>query len=114
MDGKDVEELYDPSVELTLEEVAKLAGQFGAAHIIIEGHTDSSMKGQVPANLVKELSLNRAIAIKEALLQKFKDLDPNRFAVEGMGWDTPADPADPDNHFKNRRVEIKVFSAEQQ
>lgn len=114
VDGKSVEELYDPSVDLTLDEVAKLAGQFGAAHIIIEGHTDASMRGQVPEQLVKELSLNRANSIKEALLQKYKELDPNRFAVEGMGWDRPADPADPDNHFKNRRVEIKVFSAEQQ
>jgi outer membrane protein OmpA-like peptidoglycan-associated protein len=112
VDGKDVEQLYDPTVELTLEEVAKLAGQFGAARIIIEGHTDSSMRGQVPESLVKELSLNRANAIKEALLQKYKELDPSRFAVEGLGWDRPADPADPDNHFKNRRVEIKVFSAE--
>ncbi len=114
VDGKDVEELYDPTVDPTLEEVAKLAGQFGAAHIIIEGHTDASMRGQVPPSLVKELSLNRANAIKEALLQKFKNLEPNRFAVEGMGWDKPADPTDPDNNFKNRRVEIKVFSAEQQ
>jgi NitT/TauT family transport system substrate-binding protein len=114
VDGKDVEELYDPTVDLTLEEVAKLAGQFGAAQIIIEGHTDSSMRGQVPSTLVKELSLNRANAIKEALLEKYKDLDPNRFSVDGVGWDKPADPADPDNHFKNRRVEIKVYSAEQQ
>ena len=113
VEGKDVENLYDPTVDLTLEEVAKLAGQFGAAQIIIEGHTDSSMRGQVSASLVKELALNRANSIKEALLQKYKDLDPNRFAVEGMGWDKPADPSDPDNHFKNRRVEIKVFSAEQ-
>jgi hypothetical protein len=113
VDGKDVEELYDPNVDFTLEEVAKLAGQFGAAQIIIEGHTDASMRGSVPPSLVKELSLNRANAIKEALLQKYKELDPTRFAVEGMGWDKPADPADPDNHFKNRRVEIKVFSAEQ-
>lgn len=114
VDGKDVEDLYDPTVDLTLEEVAKLAGQFGAAQIIIEGHTDSSMRGQVTPALVKELSLNRANSIKEALLLKYKDLDPNRFAVEGMGWDKPADASDPDNHFKNRRVEIKVFSAEQQ
>jgi NitT/TauT family transport system substrate-binding protein len=114
IDGKAVEELYDPTVDLTLEEVAKLAGQFGAAQIIIEGHTDASNRGKVSPSLVKELSLLRANAIKEALLQKYKELDPNRFAVEGMGWDAPADPADPDNHFKNRRVEIKVYSAEQQ
>ena len=111
-DGKDIEELYDPSVDLTLKEVAELAGRFGAAHIIIEGHTDSTMRGQVPDTLVKELSRNRANAIKEALLQKYPELDPNRFAVDGLGWDRPADPNDPENHYKNRRVEIKVYSAE--
>jgi outer membrane protein OmpA-like peptidoglycan-associated protein len=70
------------------------------------------MRGQAPEALVKELSLNRANAIKEALLEKYKELDPNRFAVEGVGWARPADPNDPDNNFKNRRVEIKVYSAE--
>lgn len=114
VDGKDVEELYDPSVDPTLEEVAKLSGQFGAAQIVIEGHTDASMRGQAPESLVKELSEKRANAIKEALLNKYKTLEPSRFAVKGVGWDKPADPTDPENHFKNRRVEIKVYSAEQQ
>ena len=95
-----------------LDEVAKLAGQFGAARIIIEGHTDGSMKGQIPSSLVKELSENRANAVKEGLLQKYKELDPNRFNVEGMGWDKPADPSDPENHAKNRRVEVKIYTAE--
>jgi NitT/TauT family transport system substrate-binding protein len=114
IDGKTVEELYDPTVDLVLEEIAKLAGQFGAAHIIVQGHTDSSMRGSVPENLVKELSMNRANAVKESLLDKHKELDANRFAVEGIGWDRPADPNDPDNHAKNRRVEVKVYSAEKQ
>jgi outer membrane protein OmpA-like peptidoglycan-associated protein len=112
VDGKAVEELYDPNVKNVLEEIAQLAGQFGAARIVIEGHTDASMKGQVPSSLVKELSLNRANGIKEALLQKYPDLDPNRFNVDGLGWDRPADPSDPMNHIKNRRVEVKVLSAE--
>ena len=60
IDGKAVEELYDPNVDNVLEEVAKLAGQFGAARIIVEGHTDSSRRGQIPEAMVKELSLNRA------------------------------------------------------
>ncbi len=112
IDGKAVEELYDPNVNNVIEEIAKLAGQFGAARIVIEGHTDSSMKGQVPSALVKELSLNRANAIKEALLQKFTDLNPGRFHADGMGWERPADPSDPSNHAKNRRVEVKVLTAE--
>jgi NitT/TauT family transport system substrate-binding protein len=112
VDGKAIEELYDPNVNNILEEIAQLAGQFGAARIVIEGHTDGSMKGQVPSSLVKELSQNRANAIKEALVQKYPDLDPNRFNVDGVGWDRPADPTDPENHTKNRRVEVKVLSAE--
>jgi len=113
IDGKTVEELYDPQVNLVLDEIAKLTEQFGAARVIIAGHTDSSMKGQIPADLVKELSNNRANAVKEALVEKYQ-LDPNKFSVEGLGWDVPADPADPENQAKNRRVEIKVYSAEKQ
>ncbi len=113
IDGKDVEQLYDPQVDFVLEDIAKLVGQFGAARIIIQGHTDASMRGQVTPSLVKELSLNRANAVKEALVNKYK-LDPNQFAVEGVGWDKPADPNDPDNHAKNRRVEVKVYPAERQ
>ena len=112
-DGKVTEVLYDPNVDNVLEEVAKLAGQFGAARIIVEGHTDSSQRGRVPESAVKELSLNRANAVREALVNKFK-MDPNRFAAAGLGWDQPADPDDPDNQAKNRRVEIKVYSAEKQ
>jgi ABC-type nitrate/sulfonate/bicarbonate transport system substrate-binding protein len=110
-DGKEVERLYDPNVDNILEEIAKLAGQFGTARIIIEGHADASMKGKAPASLVKELSQNRAGAVKEALVNKYK-LDPNQFNVEGLGWDRPADPTDEMNHAKNRRVEIKVYPAE--
>ena len=111
-DGKEVEELYDPSVTFVVEEVGKLAGQFGAARIVIEGHTDGSMRGQVPKSLVQELSLNRANAVKEALVRKFSSLQPNQFSTAGIGWDRPGDPSDPENGAKNRRVEIKVYPAE--
>lgn len=112
VDNKDVEELYDPNVAFVLEEVGKLAGQYGAARIVIEGHTDGSMRNQVPKSLVQELSFNRANAVKEGILRKFPSLQPNQFSTAGMGWDRPADPADPDNAAKNRRVEIKVYPAE--
>ena len=79
---------------------------------IVEGHTDGSMKGQVPKSMVQELSLNRANAVKEAIVRKFASLQPNQFSAAGMGWDRPFDPADPDNAAKNRRVEIKVYPAE--
>jgi len=104
---------YDPNVDYTIEEIAKLAGQFGAARIQISGHTDASMRGVADESLVRELSLRRANSVKEALVNKFK-MNPNQFVVAGYGWDKPADPKDPDNHAKNRRVEIKVVPAEAQ
>lgn len=110
--GKEIERLYDPNVELVLEEIGKLAGQYGAARIVIEGHADSSMKGSVPAAMVRELSQNRANAVKEALLKKFPSFDPKQFSVVGMGWDVPADAQDPMNHAQNRRVEVKVYPLE--
>jgi NitT/TauT family transport system substrate-binding protein len=111
-EGKEVEELYDPNVTFIVEEVGKLAGQFGAARVVIEGHTDGSMRGTVPKSLVQELSLNRANAVKEAIVRKFPSLQPNQFTTAGRGWDRPADPSDPNNNAKNRRVEIKVYPLE--
>ncbi len=105
--------LYDPNVTATLEQVARLSGQFARAVIQIEGHTDASMKGRVPESAVKQLASERAEAIKRALVEKYK-FDPNKFSVAGRGWDVPADPADPNNHALNRRVEVSVYSPEGQ
>jgi hypothetical protein len=112
--GRTVEELYDPNVPLVVEEAAKLAGQFGAARIVLEGHTDASMRnsGSVTAADVQELSLRRANAVKQALLRQFPTLEPNQFTTAGRGWERPADPNDPGNHAKNRRVEIKIYPLE--
>ena len=112
VNGKDVEELYDPNVGFIVEEIGKLAGQYGAARIVIEGHTDASMKASVPKSLVQELSLNRANSVKEAIVRKFPSLQPNQFSTAGLGWDRPADTSDPENNAKNRRVEVKVYPAE--
>jgi NitT/TauT family transport system substrate-binding protein len=110
-DGKTIETEYDPKAKYVIDEIGRLAGQFGNARIIIEGHTDSSMKGKVPADMVKELSMRRANAVKESVIEKFK-FDPNKFNVEGYGWEKPADPNDADNQTLNRRVEVKIFTAE--
>ncbi len=114
VDGKTVQEAYDPNAPFVVEEAGKLAGQFGAARIVIEGHTDASMKnsGTVTAADVQELSLRRANAVKQALIRKFPSLQPNQFTTAGRGWDRPADPSDPNNNAKNRRVEIKVYPLE--
>lgn len=105
--------LYDPNVTATLEQVGRLSGQFARAVIMIEGHTDGSMKGKINESAVKQLSTERAEAIKRALVDKYK-FDPNKFTIVGRGWDAPADPADAQNHAQNRRVEIAVYSPEGQ
>src|ERR671931_900505 len=102
VDGSDVEELYDPNVGFVVEEIGKLAGQYGAARIVIEGHTDGSMKASVPKSLVQELSLNRANSVKESILRKFGSLQPNQFSTAGIGWHRPFDHSDPENNAKNR------------
>ena len=112
-DGSTKQVDYDPNVDFVIEEIAKLSKQYGAARIVIEGHTDASMRGKADPELVKKLSFDRANAVKQALITKFQ-LPDNQFTVAGMGWDRPADAADPDNHAKNRRVEVKVVPAEAQ
>jgi flagellar motor protein MotB len=69
------------------------------------------MRGRVPYESVKQLSNERASAVKNALIEKFK-FDPNKFVIEGKAWDVPADQADPHNQPLNRRVEIKVIPPE--
>ena len=103
---------YDPSADATLEKVGRLAGQYERAVIAIVGHSDNSMKGKIPRDEVHKLSMDRAGAVKQALIKKYK-FNPNKFAVDGKAWDEPADPANPYNQALNRRVEISVYPPEQ-
>jgi NitT/TauT family transport system substrate-binding protein len=106
---------YDETIPGTLEEIGKLAGKFGNAYIIIEGNTDASRKGIVPADLVRQLSYDRADSVRRAIMDKYK-FDPNKFKVVGNGWDNPlpncTDPSNAEHNKKNRRVEVKVFPLE--
>ncbi len=106
--------LYDPTVEATLEKVARLSGQYERAVIAVVGHTDGSMRGRgVRFEDVQKLSLDRADGVKQALVKKY-GFDPNKFVVEGQGWNVPADPEQGENHALNRRVEISVYPPESQ
>jgi NitT/TauT family transport system substrate-binding protein len=104
--------LYDPSVDATLEKIARMVGQYDRAMIAIVGHTDSSMKGKVPEKAVKDLSQDRANSVKNALIKKYK-FPKEKFVAEGKGWTEPADANEASNHAMNRRVEIQVFTPEQ-
>jgi outer membrane protein OmpA-like peptidoglycan-associated protein len=108
---------YDPTIPSVMEEIGKLAGTFGNAYIVIEGNTDASRKGVVPADLVRQLSYDRADSVRKAILIKYK-FDPNKFKVIGNGWDNPVptmtDASNPEHNKVNRRVEVKVFPLEKE
>jgi NitT/TauT family transport system substrate-binding protein len=108
---------YDASIPKSLDEIGKLAGAFGNAYIVIEGNTDASRKGIVPGDLVRQLSYDRADAVRKSIVGKYK-FDPNKFRVIGNGWDNPVagmtDPSNPEHNKKNRRVEVKVFPLEKE
>ncbi|QDU97428.1 phosphate ABC transporter substrate-binding/OmpA family protein [Lignipirellula cremea] len=109
--GGETEELYDPNVDFVLDKIGERIGQFETSRIVIEGHADASMKGEVDEDLVTKLSQARAEAVRDALIKKFS-LDPNRFRAIGKGWKEPADPTEPNNHAQNRRVEVQILPAE--
>jgi NitT/TauT family transport system substrate-binding protein len=108
---------YDAKIPEMLDDIGKMAGSFGNAYIVIEGNTDASRKGVVPADLVRQLSYDRADSVRRAILDKYK-FDPNKFRVVGNGWDNPlagmTDPSNLEHNKKNRRVEVKVFPLERE
>lgn len=90
-----------------LQQIADLLAKYPALKIRIEGHTDST--GSVRYN--KRLSLKRANAVLEYLLEYRKDLVRDRFEVAGIGPDEPV--ATNDTEFgrqMNRRVEFEVIN----
>jgi len=106
---------YDANIPKLLDEIGKLAGGFGNAYIVIEGNADASRKGLVPDDMVRQLSYERADAVKKSILQKFR-FDPNKFKVLGNGWNNPVagatDASNPEHNKLNRRVEVKVYPLE--
>jgi NitT/TauT family transport system substrate-binding protein len=87
--------------------------------VMLRGHVDDRMKDQFRAEggeaLVKsmglkavELSRQRAMSVRAALLARHPKLDASRVEAVGRGWDEPAG-ADGD---LNRRVEVKWYTVE--
>ena len=115
-----VDPSYDPNAEKIVEEVGRMAGQFGASIIVVRGHADRSKYEEAKklgeayfqkhTQMVKELSERRAKGVVEALIKKFPEFEKQRdkFLAEGVGWAEPLA-----NDALSRRVEIKVLSPEE-
>lgn len=87
--------------------------------VLLRGHVDNARVGefreQGGEQLIKsmalkamELSRQRAISVRDALLERHKTIDASRLEAVGRGWEEPAGP----DSEKNRRVEVQWFTLE--
>jgi len=87
--------------------------------VLLRGHVDNlrvpEFRQQGGEPLVKsmalkamELSRQRALAVSDALKERYKDIDASRIEVVGRGWE---EPAGTDSDL-NRRVEVQWFTLE--
>lgn len=99
--------LVKPLYFSEIESIAKLAAQYPAATIEIQGHTDN--KGKTVKNLA--LSQARADAVRDILIKKFALL-PSQVVAKGYGSSQPlTDNKTTAGRAQNRRV-MAVFETE--
>jgi len=88
--------------------------------VVLRGHVDNARINefresggdqlvQSMALKAMELSRQRALAVSEALLNKFPEIDTGRVEAVGRGWEEPTPSTD---SAQNRRVEVQWFTVE--
>jgi NitT/TauT family transport system substrate-binding protein len=88
--------------------------------VLLRGHVDNARVNefrqsggeqlvQSMALKAMELSRQRAIAVSDALLAKFPEIDKSRVEAVGRGWEEPSGATD---SALNRRVEVQWFTIE--
>jgi NitT/TauT family transport system substrate-binding protein len=88
--------------------------------VVLRGHVDNARINefrqsggdqlvQSMALKAMELSRQRAMAVQDALLAKYPDIDKSRVEAVGRGWEEPTESTDP---AQNRRVEVQWFTIE--
>ncbi|MEO8064609.1 MAG: phosphate ABC transporter substrate-binding/OmpA family protein [Pseudomonadota bacterium] len=88
--------------------------------VVLRGHVDNARVNefrqsggeqlvQSMALKAMELSRQRAMAVHEALLAKFPEIDKARVEAVGRGWEEPSGATD---NALNRRVEVQWFTIE--
>jgi len=87
--------------------------------VLLRGHVDNARIGEFRQSggeeLVRsmalqamELSRQRAVAVKDALVARHKELETARIETVGRGWEEPVSP----QSDQNRRVEVQWFTIE--
>jgi len=88
--------------------------------VLLRGHVDNARVNefrqsggeqlvQSMALKAMELSRQRAMAVHDALLAKFPEIDKTRIEAVGRGWEEPTGTTDA---AQNRRVEVQWFTVE--
>jgi NitT/TauT family transport system substrate-binding protein len=127
--SKDVRFFFEPNLAVldpkAKENIAYLETiqqflQVGAGSVVVlRGHVDNARIAEfrrqggeklVHAMALKamELSKQRAIAVRGALLERYPKIDAGRIETVGRGWE---EPGGPDSDL-NRRVEVQWFTLE--
>lgn len=84
--------------------VTKILNAYGNVKVLLRGHTDST--GSAVVN--KNLSMNRAAAVKKTLISK--GILPERISVQGMGAETPVTTNETaEGRSRNRRIDISII-----
>lgn len=99
----------NPESYPSLDEIGQLLVKYDTLQIQIEGHTDNT--GDKENNLM--LSRERALAVRNYLLERFPQLSPSRLRAVGFGPDKPIAPNSTfDGRQANRRVEFVIINRE--
>ena len=94
---------FEPVMNKITQAVMETQGK-----VIVAGHTDDVPIKTIMYRSNWELSSSRAVTVAQYMLEK-KQIDPNRFLIEGHADTHPLLPNDsPQNRAVNRRVEIVI------
>jgi chemotaxis protein MotB len=94
-----------------LDQVGVILQKYAEGTIEIEGHTDNVPMSGAKYSNNDELSSGRALSVFNYLLS-VTDLNPANIKHSGRGEYVPiADNSTAEGRAKNRRVEIKIYTA---
>lgn len=108
-----------PQNEEYLDTINRFLQVSPGSTVLLRGHVDNArvneFREQGGEQLIKsmalkamELSRQRSIAVRDALLERHKKIDTSRLEAVGRGWE---EPAGTDSNL-NRRVEVQWFTLE--
>jgi len=102
--------VLNPESFPALNEIGKLLLKYNTLNIQIEGHTDNT--GDIQTNL--RLSRERALAVRDYLLENFPLIEQKRLRAVGFGSEKPiASNATFEGRKANRRVDFVIINRDE-